>query len=448
MEMAGDMDSSRIEAGAKAELRDMVLTGKLQGKIVYAMGNIFNISAFDDILREFGLYITAIVDNDPDMVGERYINGKAYETVSADCFFQRRNEKTVLLIYSVRFWCEMREQMVRHGMKEDGDFYVLESPTLFKKRRYVEKGYSLLRDIRREYGENAYILVFHGPLGDNYFFSLFYLQYLQENGISNCVCLGVASTERINKLFGLPNFRRLEKEELLALEYLYMFLGEKLKRVKILQIWDFTFHFNRCRIRFDRRFNFMDTYRDYIYHLQKNREPIQPTFCMQPEKITAVFRSLGMEKGKTIIISPYAYSISLQPPQRFWIRLIERLKEKGMKAVLNINPESEENFSSVPALTFPIEESVPYLEYAGSFIGMRSGFCDITSSAICKKILLYPKADLTKIDYNNHRPDKQFSSLKEMGLFDDAIELEFEQTATDQYWNCFVETVVQAWENT
>ena len=240
---------------------------------------------------------------------------------------------------------------------------------------------------------------------------------------------------------------RLEREEFLSLEYLYMFLGNDLKGIKFLQIWEFAFHFNRNRIRFDQRFTFIDTYRDYVYHLQDNREPILPVFCTDIKKIKNSFKRMGLEKGNTIIISPYAYSIQKQPSREFWIELSEQLVKMGKRVAVNICPEVEENFiPSSQVLEFAIEDSVPYLEYAGGFIGMRSGFCDVISSASCKKLLLYPKEDLTTIDYDRHRADKAFGGLREMGLTDQATELEFVMEDSAQYWHGFVELVIEEWK--
>ena len=94
-------------------------------------------------------------------------------------------------------------------------------------------------------------------------------------------------------------------------------------------------------------------------------------------------------------------------------------------------------------MTFSLKESVAVLEYAGMLVAMRCGFCDVTSSADCKKVLLYPKR-LFPIDYENHRPDMDFGSLKNMGLDEDAVELEFDyEPSTYQVkWEQLYEEVI------
>lgn len=56
-----------------------------------------------------------------------------------------------------------------------------------------------------------------------------------------------------------------------------------------------------------------------------------------------------------------------------------------------------------------------YTAYAGCFIGVRSGLCDIISTASCRKIILYPQKE-KKVDYSEHRSEIQFSGFGVMGL--------------------------------
>ena len=76
-------------------------------------------------------------------------------------------------------------------------------------------------------------------------------------------------------------------------------------------------------------------------------------------------------------------------------------------------------------INISFKEIAAVLQYAGYLIGIRSGFMDITSGAECKKIVLYPQYIQEKVSSKWHRTDMEFSSLKSMGLCDDAVELEY-----------------------
>ena len=171
--------------------------------------------------------------------------------------------------------------------------------------------------------------------------------------------------------------------------------------------------------------------------MDKDVEFKHPVFKYDEKKCTELFDINHLQRGKTVILSPYAYSIGQKPPQFFWLELERILYSKGYTVAVNINPLSEMNFfKQAPTLQFSIMESVKYLEFAGGFVGMRSGFCDVTSSALCNKAILYPKRIAGPIDYENHRSDIDFGGLKNMGLCPKAYELEFDNTVTsDDYWS-------------
>ncbi len=54
------------------------------------------------------------------------------------------------------------------------------------------------------------------------------------------------------------------------------------------------------------------------------------------------------------------------------------------------------------------------LEYAGAFLALRSGLCDIISQAQCKKVVIYESG------FNAAR--YEYFSLNKMGLSTDAVE--------------------------
>ena len=437
------MVSEKIEIGAEAELRNIIKLKILDGKKIYAMGNVANIAKLDTILKEYNKSIMAIVDNDQKKAGIYKVDDVNYKIITMEDFLKQEKEQIIMLIYSVRFWLEMKEQMLKLGLRDQENLFVLEELTLDKKRKYVQLGYNLLKKYKQKYGDDVYILVFYGPIGDNFLFAGYLERYLEKNEITNYVCLGNKITEKVLKIYRCEKFERISMEEMLALEYLYMFLGDDINCIKILQIWEFCFHFNRSRMRLEERFDFSDTYRHYIYNLDACDTLKHPEFIKNEEKIKNEFEKKLLLKDNTVIISPYAYSIWQQPPREFWLILAEKLVKKGKRIAVNINPQLEENFiTESEELFFSLEESVSYLEYAGNFIGMRSGFCDVISSAKCKKIILYPERITKEIDLDRHRPDMDFGSLKRMKLTDEAVEIEFNYQENMDYWEQMAEKIV------
>ena len=418
--------------------------GALTNKKIYVMGSVNNALLLKKGLRKCGIDIIAIVDNNPKKAGRCTVQDEEFEIIHSSTFFMLEDRQDiVLLIYSIRFWREMTDQMIRHGFREGENLFILEAPTLEKKLKYIHRANEIVNFFRNKYGKNVKLLVFHGPVGDNYFFAMFVREYCNKNGVENPVFLGTSSTSKIVDVYKFDPYWELDREDIVAIEYLYCFLGDKADHIKILQMWEFNFHFNRCRIRFDRRFHFLDTYRSYIYDLPEGVCPDIPVYKID-ERISKIFDKLNLTKGKTVILAPFAYSIETQPSKVFWQKLVNMLIEKGYDVAVNINSTGEEEnyLSGAASIQFPLNIAVPVLEYAGVFIGMRSGFCDVVSCAHCKKIVLYPKVELSEIDYDRHRTDLEFSCFSRMGIASNVFELEFELNKNEVYWSQFVSEVI------
>lgn len=429
------MKDRRIEIEAEEELQELIEQQKFTNKKIYAMGSVINIERIEEILELNGLCVELILDNNPAKQGTIQIINKECIVKLPAALSESEKENSCMIILSIRFWLEMKEQMEALGYVEGKDLFVLEALTFDKKKKYVEYGFEIYRELTEKYGNDMFLFVFHGPIGDNYLFARYYREYIEAHNISNPVCIGTKATGKISGLFQLDKFHQVDREAIVALEFLYMFAGDEINNIKILQIWEFQFHFNRERIRFDERFVFSDTYKYYVYGLSDDAKAEKPFFESNIEKYNNEFEKKKLEPGKTVILSPFAYSINIQPPKGFWEKLINELRKNGLSVCINVNNEKEESYFDAPAICFEIKESGSVLEFAGTFIGMRSGFCDVTSSAKCRKIILYPKRYEKEIDYDRHRSDMDFGGLRNMGLCEDAIEIEFEyRDISDGYW--------------
>lgn len=87
----------------------------------------------------------------------------------------------------------------------------------------------------------------------------------------------------------------------------------------------------------------------------------------------------------------------------------------------NCGSPNEKEIEGTVALRFSYDISVPVIEKCGFFIGIRSGFCDVISTAKCKKIIIYQPyifwGEGTNLDY---------FSLNKNKFCNDAIEIEYE----------------------
>lgn len=139
------------------------------------------------------------------------------------------------------------------------------------------------------------------------------------------------------------------------------------------------------------------------------------------EALDRVFAEKGLTQGRTVLLSPYMGGHDMRGvPMELYRRLAGMLAERGFAVCTNTADERRE--PPVPCtvpIMLPHAMMRPFCEKAGCFIGIRSGLCDIISAARCRKIILYPEIDMEGV-----ASYREFFSLRNMGLCDDAVEME------------------------
>lgn len=311
------------------------------------------------------------------------------------------------------------------------------------------------KKLRRIVGQTTHIIFFRGATGDTYFQFLLLNEYLKENKIKNFVVAGdsanlmaLADIFRCSNVFFVPYLEYIEKA--------YLFYNGKNMNVLFPFCWADNFYFNKCRIRMTEKFNFMDTYRYFAFKL-KNSVFDYRKFNFNKTNETSIFswESQGIIKDRTILIAPDANSVT-KLPIWFWNGIIKELQAFGYTVFMNCFYPT---FFRAPNLFTSYKSAVPMLEYAGAFIGVRSGFCDIISSAKCKKIILYPKIQ-DELNLDKHRSEVEYSGLTVMGLYqgEDLKEIstpllrnitdkEYMLSGTDDYFNAIETLRKQIMEN-
>lgn len=283
-------------------------------------------------------------------------------------------------------------------------------------------GYFICQQLRKKYGKNAHIFLVRGATGDIYLNGLLLRQFIKKHNITNYVLVGDSKgLVPITQLFEIKRRVPIDYKHTQCIQKAYMLWGGKVLNLTDLFTWQDTLYFNRCRIRMTERFNFMDTYLWYIYNFDQPVSFDVPHFSKLTKKLQKNFRRTGIEQGRTVIMSPFAFSVR-SLPNWFWNKLGMELEQRGYRVFINADPVADGPQFEFPCFLSSYKESVPLLEYAGGFVGVRSGFCDIISSAKCTKIILYPKTPKS-INYSQHRSDLEFSGLKAMGLANDVIEM-------------------------
>ncbi|MCR5235994.1 MAG: hypothetical protein K6E34_02185 [Lachnospiraceae bacterium] len=392
---------------------------KLEGKKIYAMGSQGNIEGLNIILNKRGFSICGILDNN---ISDIKLDS-TIPTYSPEDILKPYNNKIAVLIYSSGYWREMRSQLKGMGYGS-GQVYVLNyRDPENRERNNALRGESIYRRLVKKAGDDFEIILLRGATGDVYLNGLFLKRYVANRNNRKHLIVGDAKgVHKILKLFDMDNddVISLDTEDTTDLERYGILCGMDELHIKETFYWHYSLYFNRCRIRLSRKFNFMDTYK-YMIYPGVERLDRAPGFLHEID-VDREFYDRGLIPGKTVMLSPVAYSVK-ELPIFFWKEIAERLKDKGYSLCANLSDDEKERYDFLTAVFIPFELSLAFLETAGYLIALRSGFCDIVSTARCKKIILYP-AEKPKRDDSVHRCDLAFSGLNNMGLCDDAIEIE------------------------
>jgi len=393
--------------------------------LVFAMGSDINVGYIQDYLKFCQLKIDAILDNNSMLQGKLINECRVFSPEKA---LKPFNDKAVILVFSPAYGNQIKLQLEQMGYQENKHIFVIKDfrqnkndfLNYINSMKAVKKGYNIYNNILKKYGENTHIFICRGATGDVYLNGLFLKEYAKKNNIDNYVLAGDAKAlTKIAPLFGIDNLVELTYFESEQLQKVYMFLN--FNNISDIFKWQYSLYFNRSRIRMTEKFDFMDTYNYYIYKgLVDKSEWNSPRFKEMDSDLENSFLDKGIVKGKSIIIAPLAYSVNNLPVQ-FWDEVARALVQRGYKVFANTNPSNEINsFAYMESIFFTFAESVPLLEYAGNFLGLRSGLCDIVSFAKCKQVLLYPIKP-EPLNYSVHRSDIEFSGLQVMKLKNENI---------------------------
>ena len=128
------------------------------------------------------------------------------------------------------------------------------------------------------------------------------------------------------------------------------------------------------------------------------------------------FNTYGFEQNRTVLIAPHANTVDAESvPFSFWEEIIGFLSENEYHVAVLSNEEKYLLSNWAKHVFFPLDEAIPFCEQCGFVISVRSGLCDLLSTANCEKFILYPKFQ------PGVKNIAQWSSLIEMGLCNEKI---------------------------
>ena len=138
-----------------------------------------------------------------------------------------------------------------------------------------------------------------------------------------------------------------------------------------------------------RGLNMMDFYLASGFCLSEDVTLKPPIFADGAEQIGGWFARYNLVPGKTVLLAPYSTGLEeYLPPASLWEGIVSLLRDSGYCVCTNCFGD-EQPIKRTIAVSIPYSQTVPFLNAAGGFIGIRSGLCDIISTSTCKKVILH-----------------------------------------------------------
>lgn len=360
----------------------------LEQKSILLFGHCNASEVLADSLRSKNHPPVCFLDNNKTKQGTTYKNIPIFPVENIKDFSP---DNSVVLIVS-RFYHPMKQQLRRLSYEgevlelvEYNSFqaFSLEEEVFAEKVKRMEQGYSIFTDLRRNYPTEHLLICPHQALGDVYWVMAYLPAYLKKNHLSSCVVV-VASNpcKDVVSLFGYEEIKEIKvlpQKELAALVQAVIFTHAE---NTLLAHHNYVYTDPAFSYLTENLIPFCDYYKEVILNLPSDTQETKP---QKNEKFTP---PPEMKQGHSVIFAPYANSMVEISPD-FWVNLAKEYQEKGFTLFTNLL-EGQAPIQGTLPLILPLMEMREAVEWAGHFISIRSGLCDVVHSAHCEKTLVFP----------------------------------------------------------
>lgn len=366
----------------------LIREGAIQGKKIFLFGHCNATEELIDLLYNRGFDVAAILDNNEEK------HGKVYREVEIQPPHRILEEQPsqILVCIVARAYAAMEDQLRRLGyggqIRKLVDYnsyaeYSLSNDTINRKLQRVERGISLLYNMEQEYPGYFKILCPFSALGDVYFVMSYLPHFLRKRGRTDCVIgvIGRACADVVG-LFGDYHVKVMRQEDMDEVIQAALYVEDS---DTFIPHQDRPYVVNLSKALYIKKISLEQLYCCGVFGLPVSTKP----YC--PVRLREYGELLRIRPGKSVILSPYAKSVtSLR--QEIWDQIVDYYKTKEYVCYTNVAGE-ESPLPGTQPISPAISEIQSAAERAGTFIGIRSGLCDVLREASCRKIALYP-------DYN------------------------------------------------
>jgi hypothetical protein len=406
----------RIQAGRVARRR------ALRGKKAVLFGASLVAAQVKKELEENGVTVHAVIDNDPDKVGRRY---QGLVVQRPEDVLLPFSDQYVVILVAFSPAREMLHQVEMLGYRKGRQAFVITPVPLDESLRSfgrfawrAVRGWMHYRKLTRGRRESTVFVMPYPGTGDIYLVELFLQSFVEQQGIRDYIlAVGSKRCAQVARMMGETRVTVTDEKTLHQVIAYSRFARTAGGSVVVLnEGWapeptEWLRGYNGL--------NFEEMFRHIVFEFEGKVAPQVPVASATNPAVLDIFAEQGLIPGRTVVLSPYTNTLFDIPDESFWERLAARCVERGLTVCTNCGPK-EEPIAGTKAARFPLSLAGDFIETAGYFAGVRSGFCDIVSGTSSRQVVLYDE------DGRFYKASAyEYFGLHAMGLGRDLCELEF-----------------------
>ena len=365
----------------------------LSNKKIFLFGHCGASLELIDLLESKGLKTKGILDNSEAKQNEVYKDAQVYFPAAInDVVGDNPKENSIVLITS-RFYASMLSQLRRIGYEGEVrkliDYntyadYSLSEETINRMTMREQAGERFTRELEEKYPNHFRVFFPFNALGDIYFAMSYWYAFAEKRGIDKVVfCAPSKVLADVVHMFGDYPVEIYEQKILDSMIQAVIYTQDE---NSFIAHQDRPYVVNLSKALYIKKIPLEQIYCCGVYGLPKD------TIAIKPNANRLVYKEIdNIPEGKAVIFSPYAKSVTALDP-KVWEEVVNHYNDMGYKCYTNVVGD-EKPLAGTESISPSLLELRSVVEKAGTFIGIRSGLCDVIREAKAKKIALYP-------DYN------------------------------------------------
>ncbi len=374
-------------------LRELMSEIDIYNKKIFLFGHCNATLELIDLLDPKGIKVSGILDNNEAKQNKKYKGIHVYAPRDINKLSGDDPEKESIVLITSRFYSSMLSQL--RSLSYTGlvrkliDYntyaeYSLSEGTIERMMKREYEGELLVKKLERKYPDHFKVYFPFEALGDIYFALSYWPAFARERGIEHAVfCVAGKVLADVIHMFGDHPVEVYEQKKLDAMIQAALYRHQK---NSFIAHQDRPYVVDLFKALYVKKIPLEQIYCCGVYGLSADTEPTSPRVNRE------IYKDLDdIPEGKAVIFSPYAKSVPLIDP-KIWSGAVRYYTHAGYKCFTNV-VDDEVPLTGTEALSPSLLELQSVVERAGTFVGIRSGLCDVLREARANKIALYP-------DYN------------------------------------------------